>query len=552
MKKDLLKVSFLGGMDGVGDKNMAVVEYLDTAIILDCGNSLGVDLPGVNYEICDVSYLETIKDKLVGYVITHGHLDHMGGLKHIVPKYPAKIVGSRYTIGVIEKSFAEETDFIPQLITVNIDNHEQLRLGNMSVEFIRVTHSIPDASAICITTPLGRIIATGDFRLDPEPLDKQPTDLKRLLELGDQGVLLLLSESSYSEVEGRVPTESTLQQSFYDIINTAEGRIFVAAFSSNMNRTQMIINAAIQAGRKVMLDGRGMMSYAEIAVRQGILKIPKGLIVPISQVENIDPDKILIMCTGGQGEENAALMRMSQSLHKNVRLNKGDTVVVSSTPIPGNEVSYAKLGNDLSRIGVILFRHPTYELDCCGPLHVSGHAKREELREMIEMVRPKYFVPVHGDFLRRKYHAQLAKGLVDDSSVYLPSNGDSIIISDDSAAFGPNIPSGTIYINQNSAVVDKDIVDDRVILGNDGFLTVIVTISKASGHLVTSPDIISRGFIVMRDNQDLMNRLRTLIKQEVKRSKDKLATNQIQDRLADFIHKETGQKPQLSTIVNRV
>ncbi len=311
-----LKVTFLGGLEDVGEKNMAVIEYGDQAIVLDCGNHLGVDLPGVNYEINDTAYLETISYKIRAYVITHGHLDHMGGLKHIVPKFPAPIYGSRYTIGIIEKSFADDepkdnANFKPELVVANLESHEQLKIGLFTVEFIRITHSLPDAAAVCITTPVGRIIATGDFRLDPEPLDHMPSDVARLKELGNQGVLLLLSDSSYADVEGRVPTESTLQQSFYDIIDRAEGRIFVAAFSSNMNRAQMIINAAVAAGRNVVLDGRGMLSYADIAVRQGILKVPKGTILPITQASSIADDKLLVMCTGGQGEPNAALQRMS-------------------------------------------------------------------------------------------------------------------------------------------------------------------------------------------------------------------------------------------------
>src|SRR5215471_9914989 len=395
-----LKLTFLGGLEGVGEKNMAVIEYGNDAVILDCGNNLSVDLPGVNYEINDTTYLETIKGKLRGYIVTHGHLDHIGGLRHTVPKFPAPIYGSRYTIGVIERTFAEEqTGYEPELVVVNVDAHEKLQLGAFFVEFIRVTHSIPDPTAICIDTPVGRIIATGDFRLDPEPLDNLPTDMLRLKQLGDEGVLLLLSESSYVDIEGRTPTEHTLQESFHDVIANAPGRIFVAVFSSNINRTQMIINAAVAAGRKVSLDGRSMLGYVEIAIRQGILKVPKGMIVPMQQTANIRDDQLLVICTGGQGEPNAALQRMSESEHKYFNLKEGDTVIISSSPIPGNEVRYDQISNRLSRKGVKLFRHPTHELDGCGPLHVSGHAKRDELREMIELLRPKFFIPVHAGAL---------------------------------------------------------------------------------------------------------------------------------------------------------
>jgi len=313
---DKLKITFLGGLEDVGEKNCAIIEYKDTAVILDCGNNLGVDLPGINYEIADPAYLETIRQKIKGYVITHGHLDHIGGLRHIVPKFPAPIYGSHFTIGIVEKTFEDEQaesglDFTPELKTMNMDGHERLKVGEFVIELLRVTHSIPEASAVVIDTPVGRVVDTGDFRLDPEPLDQHPSDLTRLKQLGDEGVLVLLSESSYSDSEGRTPTEHTLQQSFHDVINSSQGRIFVAIFSSNMNRIQMVINAAVAAGRKVALDGRSMMAYAEISVRQGILKVPKGTVIPMQQVNNFRDEEILVVCTGGQGEPGAALQRMS-------------------------------------------------------------------------------------------------------------------------------------------------------------------------------------------------------------------------------------------------
>lgn len=559
---DKLKVTFLGGLDDVGEKNMAVIEYQNEAIILDCGNNLGIDLPGVNYEINDSAYLGTIMHKIKGYVITHGHLDHVGGLRHTVPKFPAPIYGSRYTIGVIEKSFTDEAsesgdDFKPTLVIANIDNHERQKIGSFFVEFIRVTHSLPDATAICIETPVGRIIATGDFRLDPEPLDRMPTDTKRLRELGDQGVLLLLSESSYAEVEGRVPTESTLQQSFHDIIGNAQGRIFVAAFSSNMNRTQMIINAAVAAGRKVALDGRGMLSYAEIAVRQGILKVPKGTIVSIQQAGSIPTEQLLIMCTGGQGEPNAALQRMSEGQHKYVNLDKGDTVVISSSPIPGNEIRYDQISNRLSKKGVYLFRHPSHEVDGCGPLHVSGHAKRDELREMLQLTKPKFFIPVHGGALRRKYHAELAiQQGVQQRNTLLPDNGDCIFFTADTVEQGGQVPHGSLLVDQNGKVVSGLVVKDRLMLSEEGILAVMLTIDKKSGHLITSPDIISRGFIAMRDNEELMNdfrsELRRAVQQRFKRIDLDRFKNEIREHITHYLFEQTGRSPIVIPVVNLI
>ncbi|MBC7708387.1 ribonuclease J [Polaromonas sp.] len=555
-----LKVTFLGGLAEVGEKNMAVIEYGDQAIVLDCGNNLGVDLPGINYEINDTAYLETIKHKLKAYVITHGHLDHMGGLKHIVPRFPAPIYGSRFTIGVIEKAFADDElkqniGFVPTFVIADLESHEQLKVGALLIEFIRITHSLPDAAAVCITTPVGRILATGDFRLDPEPLDRRPSDLARLKQLGDDGVLLLLSDSSYADVEGRVPTESTLQQSFYDIIDKAEGRIFVAAFSSNMNRAQMIINAAVAAGRNVVLDGRGMLNYAEIAVRQGILKVPKGTIIPVTQALSIDDDKLLVMCTGGQGEPNAALQRMSDGEHRNIKLHQGDTVVISSSPIPGNEVRYSSIGDKLSKLGVNLFRHPTHAIDGCGPLHVSGHAKRGELREMIQLIRPKFFIPVHGGALRRKYHAELGVAeSIPRKNVLLPNNGDSLYFTAETVEQGGQMPHGSLLVDQNGSVVNGIVVKDRLMLREAGIATVILSIDKKSGQLLTSPDVISRGFIPMKDSEELISLFRTELRRAVQQRFKRVELDRFKQEMRDFIthflYDQTGQSPIVIPVVN--
>ena len=557
---DKLKVTFLGGLEDVGEKNMAIIEYKNEAIILDCGNSLGIDLPGINYTVNDTAYLETIKHKIKAYLITHGHLDHIGGLKHTVPQYPAPIYGSRYTIGLVEKAFEDllnETgeEFMPEVVTAQLDTHETFKIGEIAVEFVRVTHALPDAAALCIDTPVGRIIATGDFRLDPEPLDKMPSDTRRLKELGDQGVLLLLSDSSYADVEGRVATESTLQQSFYDIIGEASGRIFVAAFSSNMNRTQMIINAAVAAGRNVALDGRGMLTYAEIAVRQGILKIPKGTVVPIQQAGNIAPEQLLVMCTGGQGEPNAALQRMSEGAHRHVNLSEGDTVVISSSPIPGNEVSYDQLSNRLKKKGVHLFRHPTHEVDGCGPLHVSGHGRRDELREMLQLIRPKFFIPVHGGILRRSYHAELGvEEGVARKHVLMPENGDCLYFTPETVEQGGSVPHGSLLIDQTGNVVDGIVVKDRLMLSQEGIIAVVLTIDKKSGQLLTSPDIISRGFIAMKSNEELMRQfraeLRRAVQQRFKRVDLDRFKAELRDHIAHFLFEKTGHSPMVIPVVN--
>ncbi len=535
---------------------MAILEWEHDAIVLDCGINLSIDLPGVNYEINDPAYLISIKDKVRGYVITHGHLDHIGGLKHVVPLVSAPIYGSRFTLGIVEKSF-EEVDFTPELVAMNMDEHERLKVGAFYIELIRVTHSVPEPSAVSIETPVGRVLATGDFRLDPEPLDHLPTDTNRLRELGKEGILLLLSESSYADVEGRTPTEQTLQDSFYDIIAKAEGRVFVSVFSSNINRIQMIINAAASTGRKVAFDGRSMLAYAEIAVRQGLLKIPKGTMISMKECSSIPGAQLLVMCTGGQGEPRAALQRMSEGEHAQIKLGPEDTVVVSSSPIPGNEISYSQISDNLTKLGVRLYRHPTHELDGCGPLHVSGHAKRDELREMLEIARPKFLIPVHGGALRRRYHADIARFAgFPDKAILLPGNGDSLLVDSTSIKPAGKIPHGSLLVGQNGEATSSIVVKDRLMLAEEGIVTIVLTIRGRTGQLLTSPDIISRGFIHMQASeelvQELRNELRRATQQRFTRVDLERFKAELRDHASRFLFDKTAQTPMVIMVVNVV
>ena len=555
-----LKITILGGLEDVGEKNMMIIENQTTALVVDCGLHLGIELPGVNYEIVDPAYLETIKHKIKGYAITHGHLDHIGGLKFIVPKYPAPIFGSRFTIGVVEKTFEDvdpplDPSFKLQTVVMNMDAHERLIVGDFTIEFLRITHSIPEASSLIVDTPVGRILCTGDLRLDPEPLDHLPSDIERLRKIGDEGLMLLVTESTYSNEEGRTPTEHTLQQSFHDIIGKASGRIFVSVFSSNMNRIQMVVNAAVEAGRKAALDGRSMMAYAEIAVRQGLLKVPKGTFIAMKDVNSLPDDQVLVMCTGGQGEPGSALQRMSEGDHKFIKLKEGDTVVVSSSPIPGNEVRYDQISNNLAEQGCHLFRHVTYEVDGCGPLHVSGHGRRDEMREMIELTRPKFVLPNHAGMLRRKYHADVAVAAgVKRENVMLLKNGDSILVSPEGWEPAGQVPHGSMLVDQNGSLISNIVVKDRLMLSEQGVVAVVLTIDKRTGQLMTSPDIISRGFIYMRDSEELMNNfrveLRRVVAQRYKRVDLERFKTELREHVTYFLYEQTQRSPIVIPVVN--
>lgn len=559
-----LKIIGLGGMDGGGSKNMLLVEYMNDAVVLDCGNDLGVDLPGINYGIADTAYLESIKHKLRAYIITHGHLDHIGGLPHIVPKLPAPIYGSRFTIGRVEEIFGNFGLPMPEAfelktVIMNENTHERLKVGSFFVELVRITHSIPGSTCVILDTPVGRIINTGDFRLDPNPLDHERSDTERLKALGDEGVLVLLSESTTTERAGRTPSESTIEPSFVEIMDRAPGRIFVAIFSTNINRIQMIINAAVHHNKKIALDGRSMMSTLEMAVRNGFVRVPKGTFVPIANVPNMKDQDVVIVCTGGQGEPSSALQRMSTGDHRHIKLKEQDSVILSSTPIPetGNDALIGGMVDELMRKGVHVFRHETHTLDGCGPLHVSGHASIDEYKDMIDFTRPKFFMPIYGSYRSKQRHIDIAieQGIPRKNMVNA-ENGEVIAVTPDSIGSVGEVPHGTILVDQTGALVSNVVVKDRLILAEEGLVAVVLTIDRKSGQLLTSPDIISRGFIYMRDNEELMNafrvELRRAVGQRFKRVDLDRFKQEIKEHVTHFLYEQTQRSPIVIPVVNVV
>lgn len=556
-----IRITPLGGQDGIGEKNMIVVEYGDDAVILDCGFELGIDLPGINYAIPVTEYLHSIKHKIRGYVISHGHMDHIGGLVHVVPEFPAPIYGSQFTIGMVEAQFDKQQDTSFQLDTrvINMDEHERVTLGSLTIELVRVTHAIPESSAIVVDTPIGRLINTGDFRLDPEPLDAKPSDIARLKQLGDEGVLLLMSESTNTTKLGRTPTEHTLQDSFYELVGQTKGRLIVAVFSTNMNRVQMIINAAHHYGRKVALDGRSMMVVAELAVRLGNLKIPKGVLVPMRSTNCVPDENLVVICTGGQGEPGAALSRMASGTHRSIALHKNDTVVISSTPIPGNERRYAEIGDYLARMNVKQYRHPTHEIDGSGPLHVSGHGSRDEHKEMIALTRPRFLMPIYGGALPRQYHKTIGREAgIAEHHIIMVDNGGFTELNADSITRSGQVSAGSLLVDQTGAVVPEIVTKDRLLLMEDGFVVVVLTVDQ-HGRLMSSPDILTRGHIAVKDNVNMMNGLRSTIKAiAAKRTKltsrtaVDLLKNDLRVAVGDQIYAHTLLTPIVISVVNIV
>ncbi len=557
-----LKIIGLGGMDGGGSKNTMLVEYQNDAVIIDCGNDLGVDLPGINYGIADMTYLESIKHKLRAYVITHGHLDHIGGLPHIVPRFPAPIYGSKFTIGRVEEIFENfglpmPDGFELRTVTMNENTHERLKVGEFFVELVRITHSIPGSTCVVIDTPVGRIINTGDFRFDQNPLDHERSDIERLKELGNEGVLALLSESTTVERLGRTPSESTIEQSFIDIIGQAPGRIFVGLFSTNMNRVQMIINAAIHHNRKIAMDGRSMVSTLEMAVRHGFMKVPKGTFVPIAAAATMKDDELVVVCTGSQGEPSSALQRMANGEHRHVKMKEQDTVILSSTPIPesGNDARVGVMVDGLTQKGVHVFEARNHELDNVGPLHVSGHASQDEYAEMIQYTKPKFFVPIYGAYRVKQRHIDLAvQQGVPRANTVNALNGQVIAFTPDKMELAGDVPYGTILVDQTGAVVSNVVVKDRVLLAEEGLVAIVLTVDKKTGNLLTSPDIISRGFIYMRENEEVMNGLRVELKRAVQQRFKRVDLDrfkaELKDHVTHYLFEHTQRSPIVIPVIN--
>jgi ribonuclease J len=442
-------------------------------------------------------------------------------------------------------------------VTMNEATHERLKVGPFFVELVRVTHAIPGSTSIVLDTPVGRIINTGDFKLDPTPLDHEASDLERFRQLGDEGVLALLSECTTPERLGHTPSENTLEPSFIDIMDRAPGRIFVAIFSTNINRIQMIINAAVHHNKKVVMDGRSMMSTLEMAVRHGFVRIPKGTFLPIANVPALKDQDVVVVCTGGQGEPSSALQRMATGDHKHIKLKEQDTVILSSTPIPetGNDALIGNMIDDLMRKGVHVFTHVNHELQGVGPLHVSGHASRDEYAEMIDMVRPKFFIPIYGAYRSKQSHIDLAiEHGIPRANCVNADNGQVVALTQDKMELAGEVPHGSVLVDQTGAIVSNIVVKDRVLLAEEGLVAVVLTVDKKSGSLLTSPDIISRGFIYMREQEEIMNGLRQELRRAVQQRFKRIDLDrfkaELKDHVTHYLFEQTQRSPIVIPVVN--
>ncbi|MBR4807739.1 MAG: ribonuclease J [Lachnospiraceae bacterium] len=546
-----LKIIPLGGLEQIG-MNITAFEYEDSIIVVDCGLSFPEDdMLGVDLVIPDISYLKENADKVKGFVITHGHEDHIGAIPYVLKEIEATIYGTKLTIGIIDNKLKEHN----MLRTVKrkvVKHGQSINLGSFRIEFIKTNHSIVDASALAIYSPAGIVVHTGDFKIDYTPVFGEAIDLQRLGEIGKKGVLALMCDSTNAERHGFTMSERTVGKVFDSLFADHTGsRIIVATFASNVDRVQQIINTSYKFGRKVAVEGRSMVNIISIAQEYGYIQIPDNTLIDIDQLKNYPPEKTTIITTGSQGESMAALSRIASSMHKKISIMPGDTVIFSSNPIPGNEKAVSKVINELLQKGADVIFQDT---------HVSGHACQEEIKLIYSIVKPKYAIPIHGEFKHRKAQANVVKELGYDSDhIFMLSSGDVLELSDDFAGITGQVSEGAILVDGlGVGDVGSTVLRDRRILSEHGIIIVVMTLEKGCGQLLAGPDIISRGFVYVKESEDLIVEATELVSETLDDLLVRNITdwnkikNAIRDTLSDFVWRKTKRSPMIMPIIMEV
>ncbi len=547
-----LKIIPLGGLGEIG-KNMTIIRYGDEMIMIDAGLMFPEnDMLGIDLVIPDISYVLENKNCLKAIILTHGHEDHIGALPYILKKLTVPVYGTKLTLGILSGRLKEDGVDCKNLRVVS--GGEIVMIGCFSVGFIRVNHSIPDSVGLSIKTPVGMIVHTGDFKLDYTPIDGKMTDFRRFADLGQRGVLLLMADSTNAEKEGHTPSERTVGAAFNRVFQGAPGRIIVATFSSNVHRIQQAIDMAIRYRRRVAILGRSMVNVVATSLEFGYLHAPEGAIIDIEDIRNYPANKIVIITTGSQGEPMSALTRMAMSDHRQVDVIPGDTVIISATPIPGNEKLVAKTVDNLLRLGANVV-HRREE-----GIHVSGHAARDELRLIHNLVKPKFFMPVHGELHHLFAHAKLAEEMgMNRENILVGENGSVIELTRDSGKIAGHVNAGVIMVDGlGVGDVGNIVLRDRRQLSQDGILIVVVTMNRASGKIISGPDIVSRGFVYVRESEQLMDEARSRVFHVLRRCKDDQVSDwmtiklNIRDTLAQFLFEQTRRRPMILPIIVEV
>ena len=552
MKENALSIFALGGINEIG-KNMYVIQYADDIVIIDCGAKFPDEsLLGIDLIIPDVSYLQENKEKIKALIVTHGHEDHIGGIPHFLKKLKVPIYATRFTLGLIELKLKEHK-LLRETELVEIDSDSNLNFGNIDVTFFKVSHSIPDCLGIVFHTPEGNVVHTGDFKFDLTPVNEQYSDIHKMAEIGTQGVLALISESTNAERPGLTPSEQLVGGHIEKAFMEAKRKIIISTFASNVNRVQQVVEATVKTNRKLALLGRSMVNVVEVAIERGYLTVPEGMIIDAREVNQYPPEKVVILCTGSQGEPLAALSRLSSSSYRDVEILPEDTVIFAASPIPGNERDVSRIVDNLFQLGAKVI----YGSSSVTGMHVSGHGYQEDLKLMLTLMKPKYFIPIHGEFRMLHQHRELAESVgIKKKNTFIIKNGDVVDIENATARQTRKIPAGDTYVDGVGIGEVGDVVlRDRKQLSEDGMLVIVLTINKTEGKMVSEPDTISRGFVYARDSEELIGNVNRLVKTTVNELQEenihqwKVMKRNIKKSVGQYLFAQTKRKPMILPII---
>lgn len=555
MKNEKAKVKIipLGGVNEIG-KNLTAIEYKNDIVVIDCGLKFpDEDMFGIDLVIPDITYLIKNKEKVSGIFLTHGHEDHIGALPYVLKQLNVPVYGTKLTLGIVETKLKEH-GLLSSTELIRVKPRDVIRLNSVSVEFIKTNHSIADSVAIAVHTPLGVVLHTGDFKIDYTPIDGELMDFARFAELGKKGVLVMMADSTNVEKQGYTKSERIVGESLTRIFGKTKGRIIIATFASNIHRIQQIIDAATVYGRKVAVSGRSMENIINVAIELGYIEVEENTLVPIDAINKYNNDQIVIITTGSQGEPMSALSRMASAEHKKVNIVEGDTIIISATPIPGNEKLVSKIVNQLFKKGAEVIYGSAENI------HVSGHACQEELKLMQTLIKPKNFIPVHGEYRHLKQHGELAIKLgLNPKNVVIPEVGNVIEVNRSGIRKSGTVISGQIFVDGlGVGDVGNIVLRDRKHLSQDGILTVVVTLSKDNKTIVAGPDIISRGFVYVRESEGLIDEAREIVRNTLLECEEKNITDwatlksNVRDELRSYLYEKTKRKPMILPIIMEI
>jgi ribonuclease J len=552
-KKSKLKIIPLGGLHEIG-KNITVFEYENDMIAVDCGLSFPEDdMLGVDLVIPDITYILKNKEKFRGLVITHGHEDHIGGIAYFLKQLNTPIYATKLTLGLI-KNKLEEHNLVGSTELHEVVQGDTIKLGCFNIEFIRSTHSIPDSVMLAINTPVGTVLHTGDFKVDYTPIDGKIMDLGRIAELGNRGILALMSDSTNSERKGFTMSESSVGEVFDKLFMNCTKRIVVATFASNVHRVQQIVNSAIKYNRKIAICGRSMVNMITTSRELGYIECPDNLFIDIDMISNYTDDQLVIITTGSQGEAMSALTRMATGTHKKVKITPNDLVIISATPIPGNEKYVSRVIDELMQIGAEVVYSALEDI------HVSGHACQEEQKLILTLAKPKYFIPVHGDYRHLVAHSETAKSVgIPKENIFMLQNGVVLEMNQDEANYAETVPAGRVLVDGlGIGDVGNVVLRDRQHLSQDGLIVVVLTLDGSTGEVVAGPDVITRGFIYVKDSENIMEGIKAEVRQEVRECEEReirdwtTIKNVVRDNLRDYIFYKTKRNPMIIPIIMEV